>query len=327
MVILELVERIGAVAEGDRVSVPVASATDRDAVAAWCERTGNTLLGTEDHTVTVLRGRPPDPLAALPADRVPGARLWLYTNFDCNLACDYCCVRSSPTTPRRALGLDRIRQLAAQAPPAGVSELLITGGEPFLLPDLGEIVAACTAALPTTLLTNGMLFRGRRLEMLRGMPPDRLALQISIDSATEDRHDLHRGRGSWAKAVHGVRTAVAEGFRVRVAATLTTNNLREEDELRAFLDGLGIPRTDQIVRPLAHQGFADDGVELTVETLVPEVTITADGAFWHPVGADNEEQLVSTEVLPLAATIERVRERFRAHHRAAEASARAFPCA
>src|SRR2546425_10930179 len=31
-----------------------------------------------------------------PADNRPvGSRLWLYTNFDCNLRCDYCCVRSS----------------------------------------------------------------------------------------------------------------------------------------------------------------------------------------------------------------------------------------
>ncbi len=31
-----------------------------------------------------------------------GSRLWLYTNFDCNLACDYCSAGSSPrAAPRR----------------------------------------------------------------------------------------------------------------------------------------------------------------------------------------------------------------------------------
>ena len=30
-------------------------------------------------------------------DRTPvGQRLWVYTNFDCNLACTYCCAESSP---------------------------------------------------------------------------------------------------------------------------------------------------------------------------------------------------------------------------------------
>jgi len=327
MVILDLVARVSGAAEGDLVVVSLTSPADRELVAAWCDRTGNTLVATDQSTATVLRGRAADPLAGLPADRVPGTRLWLYTNFDCNLACDYCCVRSSPRTPRRALGLDRIRAITAEAPTAGVTELFLTGGEPFMLPELGEIVAACTDVLPTTLLTNGMLFRGTRLRMLQAMPRDRLALQISIDSATPERHDLHRGQGSWAKAVNGVRIAHEEGFTVRVAATLTTNDLREENELRAFLDRLGIAREQQIVRPLAHRGAAGTGVELTVETLVPEVTITADGAFWHPVGADDDDQLVTTDILPLATTIERVRDLYRAHHRTTEQAARTFTCA
>jgi pyruvate-formate lyase-activating enzyme len=327
MVILDLVQKITDVAEGDTVTVPLPSIGDADVVASWCARTGNTLLTTDGRLVTVLRGRPADPIAGLPPDRAPGARVWLYTNFDCNLACDYCCVRSSPATPRRGLGTGLIGKIAAQAPAAGVSELLLTGGEPFLLWELADIVAICTAALPTTLLTNGMLLRGRRLDMLRAMPRDRLTLQVSIDSATRDRHDAHRGAGSWARAVDGVRTAHAEGFTVRVAATLTTPDPAEERALRAFLDSIGVPRTHQLVRPLARRGHADTGVELTVQTLTPEVTITADGAFWHPVGADDADCLVAREVLPLNRTIERVRELFREHHRAATAAARSFPCA
>ncbi|MCP3760683.1 radical SAM protein, partial [Streptomyces sp. TBY4] len=203
----------------------------------------------------------------------------------------------------------------------------LTGGEPFMLPDLDEIVAACTAVLPTTLLTNGMLWRGRRLQMLQAMPRDRLALQISLDSATPDLHDSHRGKGTWAKAVAGIHTALGEGFTVRVAATLTTDDQHEERELRSFLDALGITRENQVVRPLAHQGAADEGLELTVESLVPEVTITADGVYWHPVGADDDEQLVTRDIFPLDAAIALVRDQFRAYRMTAEASARTFPCA
>ncbi|WP_251016802.1 radical SAM protein [Streptomyces sp. ISL-1] len=270
MVILELAEKVSSTADGDTVTLPVASPDEAELAAAWCARTGNTLVAADGTSVTVRRGRPPDPIAALRADRRPGARLWLYTNFDCNLACDYCCARSSPQTARRALGVDRVQQIAKAAPAAGVSEILLTGGEPFILPDLDEIFAHRTAALPTTLLTNGMLFRGRRLQMLQAMPRDRLILQISLDSATPDLHDSHRGKGTWAKAVAGIRTALGEGFTVRVAATLTTDDRHEERDLRAFLDSLGIAREHQVVRPLAHEGAADDGLELTVQTLIPE---------------------------------------------------------
>ncbi|MFD4242162.1 radical SAM protein [Streptomyces sp. NPDC058525] len=327
MVILDLVEKLSATAEGDTITLPLTSPHDAALAAAWCDRTGNTLITADEAGVTVRRGRPPDPIAALPADRRPGARLWLYTNFDCNLACDYCCARSSPQTDRRALGLDKIRQIAQAAPAAGVREILLTGGEPFLLPDLDEIVTACTAALPTTLLTNGMLFRGHRLQILQAMPRDRLTLQISLDSATPELHDSHRGAGTWTKAVAGIRTAHAEGFTVRVAATLTTDDRHEEQELRAFFDTLGIPREHQVVRPLAHEGAADEGLEFTMETLVPEVTITADGVYWHPVTADNDEQLVTRHILPLNAAIDLVQATFRSYRLKAEAAARTFPCA
>ena len=95
-----------------------------------------------------------------------GSRLWLYTNFDCNLRCDYCCVRSSPTAPRRELGLARVQRIAREAAELGVKEIFVTGGEPFLLEDIGEILFACAAAAPTTVLTNGMLFTGRRVRKL-----------------------------------------------------------------------------------------------------------------------------------------------------------------
>jgi MoaA/NifB/PqqE/SkfB family radical SAM enzyme len=251
----------------------------------------------------------------------------MYTNFDCNLACDYCCVRSSPQTARAALGLDRVRQLATEAVEAGVCELVLTGGEPFLLPDIDDLVAACTAVLPTTLLTNGMLLRGRRLDALRRMDRDRLTLQISLDSPTSDIHDSHRGRGSWDRAVTGIKLALDEGFRVKVAATLPYEQTHQVEPFHNFLSELGIARDDQVIRALAHRGSAEHGIELTVETLIPEVTVTATGVYWHPVSAEHDDQLVTRDIFPLQAAISKVRHRFAQHRAETIAAAQWFPCA
>ncbi|WP_405705270.1 hypothetical protein OG264_01620 [Streptomyces xanthophaeus] len=35
-----------------------------------------------------------------------------------------------------------------------------------------------------------------------------------------------------------------------------------------------------------------------MESLVPEVTITAEGVYWHPVGADNDDQIVTRDDSP-----------------------------
>jgi len=328
--VLDLVESMIVVPLGQTVEVPLRGPDlerDRALVAAWCLRTGNELVEVNNGVATLRRGPRQDPLVGLAPSQVPGTRLWMYTNFDCNLACDYCCVRSSPRAERRALGVDRVRRLAGEAVTAGVVELVLTGGEPFLLPDIDELVAACTAVLPTTLLTNGMLLHGRRLERLRRMDRERLALQISLDSPTPALHDSHRGAGSWARAVEGIHTAQSEGFRVRVAATLDGPRSDELAVFRTFLDHLGIRSEDQVIRALAHRGVADKGLELTVDTLIPEVTVTADGIYWHPVSADDEDQLISREIFPLKDAIDEVTARFAAYRTRADEAAQWFSCA
>src|SRR6201998_1490269 len=214
---------------GDLVAVVGDEENIGPELETWCRFTGNPLL-----EATVENGRARwifrcgavGVAAGVPAEdqRPVGSRLWLYTNFDCNLHCDYCCVRSSPTAPRRELGLTRVQRITREAAELGVKKIFITGGEPFLLEDIGEILLSCAAAAPTTVLTNGMLFTGRRVESLQALPRDRIALQISLDSATPERHDLHRGSGTWTRTREGIQRARAQGFRVRLAATVLTDD-------------------------------------------------------------------------------------------------------
>ena len=259
------------------------------------------------------------------ASRPVGARLWLYTNFDCNLRCDYCCVRSSPAAPRRELGLKRVQRIAHDAAELGVKEIFVTGGEPFLLEDIGEILIACAEAAPTTVLTNGMLFAGRRAETLRTLPRNRVVLQISLDSPTPDRHDLHRGSGTWRRTREGIERARAEGFRVRLAATVSCD--AEAEEFRQFLDREKISEEDRVIRRIALRGSATEGIALSRTDLVPEVAITAEGVYWHPVGAEDADLLVRREIFPLAESFAAVRLAFEREGEHATKLARIFNCA
>ena len=284
---------------GDLVAVTGDEESIGPGLETWCRFTGNSLL---EATVEEGRARWVFRRGAVAStaedDRPVRSRVWLYTNFDCNLRCDYCCVRSSPKAPRRALGLERVRRIASEAAELGVGELFVTGGEPFLLPDIGEILTACAAAAPTTVLTNGMLFTGRRLESLRRLPRERVTLQISLDSPTPERHDRHRGKGSWARAWRGIERARAEGFRVRLAATVS--NDVEAQEFDRFLDAQQIRAEDRVIRRVALRGFAAQGLALARVDLVPEITITDEGVYWHPVGADDADMFLTAEIFPLA---------------------------
>ena len=311
---------------GDLVSVVCDDKGIGPELEAWCRFTRNPLLETaveKDHTRWVFRyGNVAQPGEE---DRPIGSRLWLYTNFDCNLHCDYCCVRSSPTAPRRELGLERVQQIAREAAELGVKEIFITGGEPFLLDDIGEILHACAAAAPTIVLTNGMLFTGRRAEILRTLPRDRIVLQISLDSATPERHDLHRGRGTWARTREGIQRAREQGFRVRLAATVSTD--AEAEEFRHFLDDEKIAEEYRVIRRIALRGAASEGLAVSRTDLVPEVTITADGVYWHPVGAEDADLLITSEIFPLSESFAAVRRAFDREGEHANKLARIFNCA
>lgn len=311
---------------GDLVAVVGDDQNIGPELETWCRFTGNPLLDT-----TVEKGRARwvfrcGALPASPAENRPvGSRLWLYANFHCNLHCDYCCVRSSPAAPRRELGLARVQQIAREAVALGVKEIFVTGGEPFLLEDIGEILASCAEAAPTTVLTNGMLFAGRRAESLQVLPRDRVVLQISLDSPTPALHDLHRGPGSWARAYEGIGRARFLGFRVRLAATVSTD--AEAEAFRQFLDGEKIAPEDRIIRRVALRGAAGEGDAVTRADLVPEVTITAEGVYWHPVGAADDDLLVTRDIFPLSEAFAAVRRAFDLEGEHANKLARIFNCA
>jgi diadenosine tetraphosphatase ApaH/serine/threonine PP2A family protein phosphatase/pyruvate-formate lyase-activating enzyme len=232
------------------------------------------------------------PVMPLFGSEVFPPRLWIYSNFHCNLACDYCVVASSPRARKRVLGLERFQAIVEEAVQEGFAELYVTGGEPFIEPDIVAMLEYASDRLPTVVLTNAMLFRGRRREELARLAGRaNLVLQSSVDGARPATHDAWRGAGSWAKAMEGLAYARGLGLPLRVAMTETPENRDEVDELRDLLASLDIVGEAFAVRPLVKRGFAEDvedGMEVTDAVMVPELTVTADGVHWHPVGGDSE---------------------------------------
>src|SRR5438552_2228436 len=117
---------------------------------------------------------------AIEQGRISG-RLWLYSNYHCNLTCTYCLTASGPTVPARALPPGRLRALAREAAELGFAALGVTGGEPFLVAEMPELLYDLAQVLPTVVLSNGTLFERQRLVRLRPLADAPLAIQISLD--------------------------------------------------------------------------------------------------------------------------------------------------
>jgi MoaA/NifB/PqqE/SkfB family radical SAM enzyme len=232
--------------------------------------------------------------------------LWLYTNFDCNLSCSYCLSSSSPRAARRAIPFADFCRLVDEARAAGIDEFFVTGGEPFLLPDIFERLRYAAERRHTTVLTNGLLLRGARFERLRALISLPLTIQVSLDGACAECHDAFRGQGTWVKTVAAIRSLVSGGFHVAIGITETEANRASIDRVRTFAHELGIGANDVFVRPLTRRGLSAEGVVLAAEDLSPELTVTTDGAYWHPQSA-GEAMLISRAVFPLSATLDVLR--------------------
>ena len=225
------------------------------------------------------------PVVSLFGSELFPPRLWIYTNFHCNLACSYCAVASSPTARPRSLGLARFRRLVDEAVAEGFEELYVTGGEPFVEPEIVDMLAYASEWLQTVVLTNAMLLTGRRgRELGRLAGRDSLVLQTSIDGARPGTHDRLRGAGSWERTLRGIEHGRALGLRIRAAMTETDANRGEGEDLARLMGDLGVE--DFAVRPLLRRGLSEEGLEVSDAVMVPELTVTADGLHWHPVGGD-----------------------------------------
>jgi hypothetical protein len=60
---------------------------------------------------------------------------------------------------------------------------------------------------------------------------------------------------------------------------------------------------------------------------VPEITITAEGVYWHPVGAGDTDLLVTREIFPLAESFAAVRRAFARESEHRHRLATIFNCA
>ena len=57
------------------------------------------------------------------------------------------------------------------------------------------MLAYSSARVKTTVLTNGTLVRGKRLDQLRAVASDNLTVQVSLDGGCAQDHDAYRGKG------------------------------------------------------------------------------------------------------------------------------------
>jgi MoaA/NifB/PqqE/SkfB family radical SAM enzyme len=159
---------------------------------------------------------------------------WMLTRR-CNYRCRGCNVwreqnSKELSTDEIMRGLDILREL-------GAVEVVLSGGNPLLRDDIGEIIDYASRFLVTTVYDNGSM-AAEKVNELRNAD----FVAISIDSLDPKKHDYLKGvNGAWHSAMEAVRRLHAEGISVSVSPTISQFNLHEILDLTNYFSARGIP--------------------------------------------------------------------------------------
>jgi radical SAM protein with 4Fe4S-binding SPASM domain len=147
--------------------------------------------------------------------------LGLYLLDRCDSNCRYCFNwerAGSALTPGEAAFI------LAAARSRGHQQVTITGGEPFLHPDLpGILDQAYGLGFRISILTNGLHVSREMARRLAGKP--RLRIRVSLDGAAPASNDALRGAGAFDRAVASIRLLAGEGIQCGIGFTVSEQNL------------------------------------------------------------------------------------------------------
>jgi radical SAM protein with 4Fe4S-binding SPASM domain len=158
----------------------------------------------------------------------------------CNFRCDHCYVSASPDKLARRQGRD-LFSLFGTMRENGVRVVELTGGECTTHPEFREILARASQTFHmVAIVSNGYLL-GTRDGLAEWVGSfENVTCQVSIDG-DEAFHDSFRKKaGAYASAVEAVRRLKALGLCVRVAMSVTADNVEQVLHVYKVAKQLGV---------------------------------------------------------------------------------------
>lgn len=161
----------------------------------------------------------------------------------CNMACKMCYVRMTKQQQEEIAPLATAQQwlaLAEEAKKQGMVYLLLTGGEPFLHPDLQQILSGLNQmGLLVSINSNGTLITEEVVSWLKEVPPTRVNITLyGASDATYER--LCGNPKGFTQAVRGIRLLKAAGIVVKINCSVTPYNADDLEGIYAFAKQEGL---------------------------------------------------------------------------------------
>ena len=162
--------------------------------------------------------------------KAPRIVAWEITR-SCNLSCAHCRAAAEFGSYAGELSLEQCKAVIDDIATITNPILIITGGEPFMRPDIWDIIdyARERGCMPVV-GTNGTIVTEEIAHKMAEHGIRRMS--VSLDFPTAAEHDGFRGQqGSFNAAIRGIRLAQQAGVGVQINMTVTKKNAERMEEM------------------------------------------------------------------------------------------------
>jgi SynChlorMet cassette radical SAM/SPASM protein ScmE len=160
----------------------------------------------------------------------------------CNLRCSYCYFFDNPGVSYLDLPTEEWLQFIDELGDCGVMNVTLSGGEVFIREDLPQLISGIVKnRMRFSILSNGTLIDDGIASFLAKTVRCGY-VQVSIDGSSAEVHDICRGKGSFERAVRGIRILQNHDVPVTVRMTLHHFNVSDlENTAHFLLEELNLP--------------------------------------------------------------------------------------
>jgi radical SAM protein with 4Fe4S-binding SPASM domain len=193
--------------------------------------------------------------------RAPVSVVWSLS-YQCNLRCKHCYQNASQPSSDE-LTLDQQLDIVDQMARAGVSLVVLSGGEPLTNHNLGTLIERIKKQnMAVSIDSNGVLLDTETVQYLKQLGVD--SVELSLDSVNAKSHDDFRGLdGAFQKTLDAVELCSEAGIFTTVATTATKLNHAESGQLIDLARSHGAKRVVFFDLIPAGRGRGVQGIRLS----------------------------------------------------------------
>jgi radical SAM protein with 4Fe4S-binding SPASM domain len=193
--------------------------------------------------------------------------LYLTVTRYCDRTCPYCYQGLNDRTntdmafEQIRLVVDRVKKVNPRC------RFVIAGGEPFAHKRIRDILQLINdEGFTFAILSNGTYVDVDTARFLKGLS-GLLSIQISLDGASAETHELTRGKGHFKIVMQAIRNVIDEGVPFIIAPTVHNKNMHELSTVAELAVGNGGWLSPNALKELPHAGLNYTDLALSPDLL------------------------------------------------------------